>query len=113
MAELVEEGFYLAQCQQGRLVGCRLGEVHHHADMRTDVLALLVDELSLVFCHPCTSLLAFAWVEVGIEYSQVAAVLVEYLVGFDVWVVDGNVLVLLEGDAIELGGQSEDTLYHF
>ena len=77
--------------------------------MRADVLALAVDELSLIFCHPCTALLALAGVEVGIEDSQEAAVLVEHLVGLDVRVVDGDVLVLLESDAVQSVSQSEDT----
>ena len=42
VSELMQEGFHLAKCQQGWLLSCRFGEVHHHADMRTYVLPLMV-----------------------------------------------------------------------
>ena len=65
--------------------------------------------LSLIFCHPGTSLLTLAGVEVGIEYGQVRAVLVEHLVGFHIGMIYGDILVLLESDAVQLISQSEDT----
>ena len=65
--------------------------------------------MSLVFSHPGTSLFAFAGMEVGIEYSQIAAVLVEYLVCLYIRVIDWDVLALLERDAIQAVSQSEDT----
>ena len=34
VAELMEECLHLTQCQQGRLVLRRFGEVHHHTHMR-------------------------------------------------------------------------------
>ena len=108
----MEEGLHLAQCQQGRLLFCRLGEVHHHRDVRTDVLALLVDILSLIFRHPGTALLALAGVEISVEDGEIAAILVEHLVSLDVRMVNRNVLVLLEGDAVQLVGKTEDTAYH-
>ena len=70
MTELVEEGLYFAQRQEGWFLFRRLGEIHHHTDMRTDILALAVDPLTLVFRHPCPTLLALARMEVGIEDSQ-------------------------------------------
>ena len=78
--------------------------------MRSYVFAFLVNKLPLVLRHPGTALLAFARVEVGVEHSQVASVLVENLVGFHVRMIDGNVLVFLECDAIQAVGQSEDSL---
>ena len=78
--------------------------------MRAYVFAFAVDELPLVFCHPCTALLALAGVEVGIENSQIGTVLVENLISFDIGMVDGDVLVFLEGDAVQTVGQAKDTL---
>ena len=78
--------------------------------MRTDVLPLAVDILALVFGHPGASLLAFARMKVGIEDSQIGAVLVEDLISLHVGVINGNILVLLEGDAIEPVSQAEDSL---
>ena len=50
--------------------------------------------------------------EVCIEHSQIAAVLVEHLVGLDVRMINGDILVLLECDTIEFVGQTEHTVYH-
>ena len=72
----------------------------------------MVYPLSLEFCHPCTSLFALAWEEIGIEYSQIAAVLVEHLVCFHVGMVYGYVLVLLEGDSVEFSCQTEHAVDH-
>ena len=112
MAKLVQEGLYLAQGEEGWLLGCWLGEVHHHAYVWTNVNALMVNPLSLEFCHPGTALLALAREEVGIEYGEIAAVLVEYLVCLHVWMVYRNILVFLEGDAVELVGKTEYAVYH-
>ena len=112
MAKFVQEGLYLAQGEEGWLLGCWLGEVHHHAYVWTNVNALMVNPLSLEFCHPGTALLALAREEVGIEYGEIAAVLVEYLVCLHVWMVYRNILVLLEGDAVELVGKTEYAVYH-
>ena len=108
----MQEGLHLAKGQQGWLLGCRFGEVHHHADMRTYVLSLMVYPLSLEFCHPCTSLFTLAWEEIGIEYSQIAAVLVVHLVCFHVGMVYGYVLVFLEGDSVEFSCQTEHAVDH-
>ena len=48
--------------------------------------------------------------EVGIEYGQELTVFVEYFVGLDICVVHGDALVLLEGDAIQAGGQAKYSL---
>ena len=66
--------------------------------------------LPLILRHPCTALLTLAGVEVGVEYGQVRTVLVEHLVGLHVGMVDGNVLVLLERDAVQPVGQSKHAL---
>ena len=113
VAKLVEEGLHLAQSEQRRLLRGGLGEVHHHRHMRTHVLALLVDILSLILGHPCPTLLAFAWMEVGIEHSQEGAVLIEHFVGFHIRMIDWNVLVLLERDAIQTVGQAKHAIDDF
>lgn len=92
---------------------CWLGKVHYHTYVRTYVVALMVYPLSLEFCHPGTSLLALAREEVGIEYSQIAAVFIKYLVCLDVWVVYRYLFVLLKGDAIQFVGEAKHTVYHF
>ena len=113
VAKLVEEGLHLAQTQQRGRILSGLRQVHHHAHVRTDVLALVVDVLTLEIGHPGTALLALAGMEVGIEHGQVTAVAVEYLIGFHVGVVDGYLAVLAERDAVELVGQAKHALNHF
>ena len=108
----MEEGLDLAEREQGGLLCCGLGEIHHHAGMWTHIVALAVYPLSLKLCHPGSTLLALARVEVGIEHSEIAAVFVEHLVGFNVGMVDGYVFVLLEGYAVEGGGKPKHAFYH-
>ena len=48
--------------------------------------------------------------EVCIEYCKIRAVFVEYLVGFHIWSIYGNILILLECDAIQAVCQSEDAI---
>ena len=112
VTKLVEEGLYLAQGQEGWLLGGRLGKVHYHAHMRAHIGALVIYPLSLELCHPGTSLLALAREEVGIEDCQIAAVLIEYLVCLDIRMIDRDILVLLEGDAVELVGKTEYAINH-
>ena len=45
--------------------------------------------------------------EIGIEDGEIRTVLVEDLIGLHVGMIDRNILVLLEGDAIETVGQAE------
>ena len=110
MPELVQESLHLTQCQQGRFFIRRLGEVHHQRRVRTHVVALAVYPLTLKFGHPGTALLALAREEVGIQHGQIRAVAVRNLVGFHVGVIHRDVFVLLEGDAVQAGSQSEDAL---
>ena len=112
VSKLVEEGLYLAQGQEGWLLLGRFGEVHHYAHMRAHIVALVVDPLPLELCHPSSSLLTLAREEVGVEDGEITAILVEHLVCLHVWVIDWNVLVLLEGDAVELVGKSEHAIDH-
>ena len=122
VAELMEEGLHLAQCQQGRLFFRGLRKVHHHRDMGAHVLdvtrtegllhVLALHPLSLIGGHPCPTLLTLARMEVGIEDCQEGTVLIEHLVSLHIWMVDGDVLVLLEGDAIQAIGQTKHTIDH-
>ena len=100
VSEFVEESLHLAQCQQRRLLGSRFREVHHHANVWSHVLPLLVNPLSLIFRHPCSALLSLARMEVGIEHGEIRTVLVEHLVCLHVGMIDGDVLVLLECYAV-------------
>ena len=108
--ELMKERLNLAKCQQGRSLSGRLCQVHHHRDVGTYVFSFPVDTLSLIRCHPRTALLAFARMEVGIEYGEIRAILVEHLIGLDIRMIDRDVLILLKGDAVEAVGQSEDAV---
>ena len=120
VSELVEEGLYLAQRQQGGFLGRGFGEVHHHRDMGTDILHIIWTEgllcieaflpLALIFRHPGTGLLALTGMEVGIEDGEEATILVEDLVGLHVGMIDGDFLVFLEGDAVETVGEAKDTV---
>lgn len=71
MTELMQECLHLAESEQSRLFGCRFCEVHHDRDMRTHILTLAVYPLTLVLCHPRTSLFALSRVEIGIEDSKI------------------------------------------
>ncbi len=73
-------------------------------------LALLVLRLEVV--HPRPAAFAVPRVEIGIIDSQIFALLVEHLVGFHLGVIDLNVRVLLEGNAIEPLCQPENALNH-
>ena len=77
--------------------------------MRTTVVAFMINPLPLEFSHPRAALLAFARVEISIENSKKTAVFVENLIRFYVRVIDRNVVVGLEGDAIETGGKAKNT----
>ena len=100
VAELVQECLHLAQRQQSRFFVGGFGQVHHHTYVRTYVHALAVDPLTLEFSHPCAALLALSRMEVGVEHSQIRAVLVKHFVCLYVGMIHLNVLVLLECDAV-------------
>ena len=117
MAELMEEGLHLSQCQQGRFLVSRFREIHHHTDVRPYILHIIRSEgllhvltlhpLALVFRHPGTSLLTLAGMEVGIKDGEIRTVLVEHLVGFHVRMIDRDILVFLECDAVETIGKTK------
>ena len=112
VTKLVQEGLNLAQGEEGWFLGCWFGEVHHYADVWTNVNALMINPLSLEFGHPGTALLTLAWEEVGVEYGKITAVFIEYLVCLYVWMIYRNILVLLEGDTVKLVGKTEHAVYH-
>ena len=111
MSELVQESLHLPQGEEGRLGVGRLGEVHHHAHHGTAVLLrLLVYPLLLVVRHPRPTLLGRTREEIRVEHGQERIILIAHLPSLYVGVIDRYVLTQVEGDAIETGGQSEDTL---
>ena len=112
VSEFVQECLNLAQGEQCRFLVGGFCEVHHHAHVRTYVHSLAVDELSLVFGHPGSALLALAGMEVGIEYRQIRTVAVEHLVCLHVGVIHLDVLVFAECDAVEPCCQAEYAFNH-
>ena len=80
--------------------------------MRTHIHTLLVHMLAEELCHPCASPLSVTRMEVGIEHRQEGSVLVIDIESLHLIVVDRDALILLEGQAVELGGQAEHTLLH-
>ena len=110
MTELVQKRIDLIIRQQGGLVGRRTAEIHDNDDLRPFVPSLGRLVLRLDVVHPGSRLLAVAREEVRIENGQEGAVLIIHFVGLHLRMIDRNLLVASEGDAIQLGGQSEHTL---
>ena len=106
----MQEGFHLAQGEQGRLVCRGFGEVHHQTDMGTAVAPLVVYPLSFELRHPSPSLLALARIEVRIEHRKKTSVFVIDFVGLYVGVIHRYFCIGLETDTIEFGGQPKHTL---
>ena len=99
--ELVQESFHFIESQQGGSVLRGLGEVHYDRYVRAAVLAAcFVYPLPFVARHPRPRTFSGSGMEVGIEHGKICAVLVEYFVGFHIFVIDGNICVFLEGDAV-------------
>ena len=109
MTKLVKECLDLAQSKQRRFFACWFGQVHDNADVRTMVETSLVDILLLEVCHPSSALFAGAREEVGIKDSQECSVGIENLVGFYVWMIDLDVGLQLERDAVKFGGKTENS----
>ena len=108
VAELMQEGAYLARREQGGTIGCGLGEVHHQHDVRTMIFPLGRVILLLEIVHPGTALLALTREEVGVEKPEIAPISIVHLIGVYVAVVDGQIRTLGEADAIEACRQRED-----
>ena len=112
VAKLVQQSFYFTEGQERRLRIRRPREVHHDDDLRAMVFALRVFVLRGDAVHPGSGLLAVAGEEVGVEDGEELAVGVIDLVGLYFLIIYGNILVFLEGDAIELRGESEHSFLH-
>ena len=112
VAKLVQQSFYFTEGQERRLRIRRPREVHHDDDLRAMVFALRVFVLRGDAVHPSSGLLAIAGEEVGIEDGEELAIGVIDLVGLYFLIIYGDILVFLEGDAIELRGESEDSFLH-
>ena len=108
----MQESIHLRECQQGRLVfGC-FSEIHGDGHMRTAVASVVVYPLFFVAGHPGTRTLAFAGMEVSVEYSQETSVAVEHFICLYVRMIYRNFLVFLEGDAIQAGSQPKYTGFY-
>ena len=111
MTELVQEGAYLIISEQCRFL-CRLArEIHHVHDMRTMVF-LLADKLRLEIIHPRAAALTVPRMEVSVVHREELTLLVEDLVSRYFGVINLNLLVFFELDAIETLCEPEDTFLH-
>ena len=108
----MKECLYLTQSQKGRFSIRRFAQVHDKTYMRSDIFARLLYPLPLILCHPCSIAFAIPWVEIHIQYSKVGTIIVEDLIGFHVRMIDRNISIFLECNAIKSGGKSEDTFYN-
>ncbi len=107
MAEFVEEGGDLVEGDERGVARGRLGEVTDVGDDRGGVeQARLADEAG----HPCAALFVVALKVVAIDQREVRCIGVEDLEDADVGVVDGKIVPLLEGDAVESSGGVEDAV---
>ena len=104
----MQEGAYLTWREQGRTIGCGLGEVHHQHYVRTMIFTLGRVILLLEVIHPGTALLALTREEVGVEKPEIAPIGIAHLVGVYVAVIDGQIRTLGEVDAVEACCQRED-----
>ncbi len=109
MAELVEGRLHLVVGQQRRFAGGRLGNVEVVGHHRVGAQQLRLRHISV---HPGAALLVAAGVHVGDEDGQLLAVGVEHVEHAHVRVVHGQVLALLERQAVQLSGRVEHALGH-
>ena len=108
--ELMQEGVYLVEGEQGGAVGLRFREVHGQGNVRARAV-----QAALCFAiigHPCPTLFAVARMEIRIKHGEMAAVGIFHLVCLHIGVVNGDIRIFLKGDAVEARGQSEHALYH-
>ena len=102
MSELVQEGFHLAQSEQGRTFLGGLGEVHHYGHDGAHVLACLVlNPLFAVCGHPGTGLFVGTGMEVGQKHCQERTVGILYAVCHHIGVIHRNVSGTFEGYAVQ------------
>ena len=109
MAKLVEEGCNLVECEQRRSGICRACEVTNNAHNRRYTSAISLVVLLAVVATPSTLSLTCAWVEVKVEDTQMALVLVKHLVCRYILVVNRNGH-RAESDTEEAVCKVEDTL---
>ena len=112
MAELMKEGLDLVRGEQRGGIGRRLGEVHHDGNLRTVVDAIGGDALVLEAGHPGAGALGVAREKVGIDHADELPLVVGNVEGLHVGMVDLDVVVAGELQAIELGGEAEHTGNH-
>ena len=95
----------------GLVFGC-FSEIHGDGHMRTAVASVVVYPLFFVAGHPGTRTLAFAGMEVSVEYSQETSVFVEYFISFYIGMIDRNFFIFFKCDAIQTGSQTEYTFLY-
>src|SRR5574344_3106518 len=100
MAEFMQECLPFSECPSRRFLLGRFRQVHNDTDVWTDIIPFAVNPLTLIFCHPCATLLSFAWVEIGIEYSQIRSVFIEHFISFYILMIDRDIFILFECDAV-------------
>ena len=109
VSELVEESLQLVERQQRRRGLGGFGEIHHQRHQRTGLLAVL-DLRAAEFGHPRTRTLRLAGEEVEVEHGHKAAVLVGYVIGRHVGMIDLDLVVGREIQAVKLVGEHEHAL---
>ena len=112
VTKLMQQRFHLVEGEEGGLGLCRSGKVHHDDNVWAAVFALLIDILRFDVVHPCARLLAVAREEVRVKHGQEATVCVIDLIGSYLGMIDRDLFVFLEGDTIQLGGQTKHRLLH-
>ena len=109
VAELMEERLQLVEVEQGGLVARGLGEVEHQGDHRDDVLPVAVVVLLAEVGHPGAAPLGGTREEVHIHHGN-HLVVVDDLIHLHILLIDGNLLVLAEGQAIQFVADHKEAL---
>ena len=111
MAKLMEEGLHIVPGEQRGGVARRTSHITHIIDDGTNVGALIAIGF-LHGIHPCAGSLHVTRQVVGHEDSEVLALGILHIINLNLGVVLGSIGHLLEGEAVELVGNEEDTVLH-
>ena len=109
VTELMEEGRKLVMSDERRSVSRRLGEVAYDSDERS-VLDTVPDALATEISHPCTTSLACAWEEVGVEKGEMASVSILHLIYLNILMINRDIVKLCERDAVKACSETEDSV---
>ena len=111
--ELMQECLHFVESQQSRFAFGWLGEVHHYRYMRSAVFTGYgIYPLFLVTGHPGSGAFSGTGMEVSVQYGQELAVFVEYLVGFNIFVINRDFRIFPESDSVESFCQSEYSFFY-